>query len=299
MMSSISLHPVPEFNPDTEVGASLATRWKKWLADFDMYLAASGIINNARKRALLLYQAGARVREIFAQLEDTGNAEAFDTAKQKLTAYFEPQTNKRYDVYVFRKTMQWPNETLDQYYTRLRAFADPFEFADLDLELEEQIIISGSSSRIRKLAFRDPKYDLKAMLLDGRRDEISKFQSKEIERKPDSREETNQVTTKSQTCRTCGCSHSHTSLCPAKGKECYYCGKPNHFENVCRGNRRIDTSLKSLKTEKLLASSTIRILDHLSTLNPNLRVMSICILFAVNRLLGLRLESLFSDIRLI
>ena len=107
-----------------------------------MYLAASGITNDTRKRALLLYHPGARVREIFAQLEDTGTADAFDTAKQKLTAYFEPQKNKRYDVYVFRKTMQ------------------------------------------------EPKYDLKAMLLDGRRDEISKFQSKEIKGKPDCREET-------------------------------------------------------------------------------------------------------------
>ena len=162
-----------------------------------MYLAASGITNNTRKRALLLYQACVRVREIFTQLEDTGTADAFDSAKQKLTAYFEPQKNKRYDVYVFRKTMQEPNETLDQYHTRLRALADPCEFADLDFELEEQIIIGGSSSRIRKLALRDPKYDLKAMLLDGRSDEISKFQSKEIEGKPDCREEINQVTIKS------------------------------------------------------------------------------------------------------
>ena len=79
-----------------------------------MYLAASGITNNIRKRALLLYQAGARVREIFAQVEDTSNADAFDTAKQKLMAYFEPQKNKRYDEYVFRETMKEPDETLDQ-----------------------------------------------------------------------------------------------------------------------------------------------------------------------------------------
>ena len=105
-------------------------------------------------------------------------------------AYFEPQKNKRYDVYVFRKTMQERNETLDQCHTPLRALADPCEFADLNFELEEQIIIGGSSSRIRKLALCNPKCDLRAMLLDGRRDEISKFQSKEIEGKPDCREET-------------------------------------------------------------------------------------------------------------
>eukprot|EP00112_Aurelia_sp_Birch-Aquarium-sp1_P010543 Seg2247.1 transcript_id=Seg2247.1/GoldUCD/mRNA.D3Y31 product="hypothetical protein" protein_id=Seg2247.1/GoldUCD/D3Y31 len=175
-----------------------------------MCIAASGITNNVRKRALLLYQAGARAREIFTQLEDTGAADAFDTAKQKLTAYFEPQVNKRYNVYVFRKTVQGPEETLDQYHTRLRALADPCEFADLDFELEEQIIIGGSSSRIRKQALRDPKYDLKAMLLDGRRDEISKFQSKEIEGKPGCRKEANQTTTKLQKCRYCGGTHTHT-----------------------------------------------------------------------------------------
>ena len=229
---------MPAFNPDAEVGVSLAACWKTWLTDFDMFLAASSITDNTRKCALLLYQAGARVREIFAQLHDTGNADAFDTAKQKLTAYFEPQKNRRYDVYIFRKAFQGPNETLDQYHTRLKTLADPCEFADLDFELEERIIIGGSSSCLRKQALRDPKYDLKAMLLDGRRDEMSKFQSKEIEGKPGSREETNQVTVAPRKCRNCGGSHSHNSPCPAQGLECHYCGKSNHFAKVYRGKSK-------------------------------------------------------------
>ena len=81
-MPALSLQPVPEFNPDAEVGASLSTCWKKRLADFEMYILASGITNNTRKRALLLYQAGSRVREIFAQLSDTGNADADALPKQ-------------------------------------------------------------------------------------------------------------------------------------------------------------------------------------------------------------------------
>eukprot|EP00112_Aurelia_sp_Birch-Aquarium-sp1_P015303 Seg338.8 transcript_id=Seg338.8/GoldUCD/mRNA.D3Y31 product="hypothetical protein" protein_id=Seg338.8/GoldUCD/D3Y31 len=113
-----------------------------------MYILASGINNNTRKRALLLYQAGSRVREIFAQIEDTGNADAYDTAKEKLTAYFEPQKNRRYDVYIFRNTYQEHHETLDHYITRLRTLAQPCEFADQDFELDEQIIIGGTSSKI-------------------------------------------------------------------------------------------------------------------------------------------------------
>ena len=101
------------------MGASLATLWKKWLADCEMFTTAAGITNNTHKRALLLYQAGSRVRELFGQLENTGAIDAYDTANNKLTEYFEPQTNRRYDVYCFRQGHQEPAETLDQYHTRL------------------------------------------------------------------------------------------------------------------------------------------------------------------------------------
>ncbi|CAB4010650.1 E3 ubiquitin- ligase RNF213, partial [Paramuricea clavata] len=52
---SVSFQPVPEFNPDSEVGESLGTRW---MQDFEMFILASGITDAKRKRALLLYQAG-------------------------------------------------------------------------------------------------------------------------------------------------------------------------------------------------------------------------------------------------
>ena len=127
----------------------------------------------------------------------------------------------------------------------------------------------------------DPKYDLKAMLLDGRRDEISKFKSKEIKGKPDCRGETNQVTIKSRKCRNCGSSHSNTSLCPAN----HYCRKPNLFANVCRGKSK--DSHKPQKPVKRKAAhakhnKSIRPLTHSEAAS---KTMSICILFAVNRLL--------------
>lgn len=61
--------------------------------------------------------------------------------------------------------------------------AKTFEFADETFEIEEQIIIGGRSSRIRKRALRDPDYSLKDMLIDGRRDESSSYQAKDIESK--------------------------------------------------------------------------------------------------------------------
>ena len=47
-----------------------------------------------RQRALLLYQAGSRIREIFKQLPDNGDDDDFDTAKMKLMQFSEPQKNR-------------------------------------------------------------------------------------------------------------------------------------------------------------------------------------------------------------
>ena len=116
MLHAVSLQPVPKFNPNSrEVGASIAISWKKWISDFEMFTGVAGIADIAHERALLLYEAGPRVREIFDQLENTGEASAYDTAKDKLTAYFELQKNRPYDVYCFQKAHQEPTETLDQY----------------------------------------------------------------------------------------------------------------------------------------------------------------------------------------
>ncbi len=279
---SVAIQPMPEFKPEAHVGASLATRWDKWLSDFEMYILASGITDPKRKRALLLYQAGSRVREIFRSLPDTGDDEAYDTAKQRLKEYFDPQKNRRYEVYCFRQTVQQPNETLDTFHTRLRRLAETCEFNDVQFEIEQQIIIGGTSSRIRKRALRDPQFALKDMLLEGRRDEQSSYQVKDIESKDAKDAETNKITSlpgqmsKQQTCRNCGRNYPHEGRCPATGKECRKCGKLNHFANVCRSSAKKQTrrprkqnhrSIRPLQQEQNNSSASDSDESYLYTLN--------------------------------
>ena len=73
-----------------------------------------------KKRALLLYQASPKVREIVRQMTENGNDDYFDKAEGLLNAYFEPQNHRLYDVYQFRQAKQGDAETLVQYYTRLQ-----------------------------------------------------------------------------------------------------------------------------------------------------------------------------------
>ena len=159
IMQSVTINPMPEFSPDAKIGTSLATRWNNWQSDFERYLTASGITDPKRKRALLLYQAGPRVRAIFKQIPETGTDEDYEVAKQKLKAYFDPQKNRRYEVYRFRQKPQEDNETLDQFHTKLRTMSETCEFADVAFEIEEQIILGGNSSKIRMRALRDHTFD--------------------------------------------------------------------------------------------------------------------------------------------
>ena len=110
MANVLNLPPLPEFNPDAEIGSSIAKRWETWMEDFVMFLTANAITDVPRKRALLLYMAGSRVREIFSTLQETGTD--FDTAKTKLGEYFAPQKNRRYEIYKFRKMKQGEGESL-------------------------------------------------------------------------------------------------------------------------------------------------------------------------------------------
>ena len=86
---------------------------------------------------MLLYQVGPRVRVSFKQISESGTDADYDVAKQKLKTYFDPQKNRRYEVYQFRQATQGNNETLDQLHARLRTISETYEFTDVDFEIEE------------------------------------------------------------------------------------------------------------------------------------------------------------------
>ncbi len=187
-------------------------------------------------------------------MPDRGEDNDYDTAVEKLNEYFEPQKHRLYEVYRFREARQGSTETLDQYYTRLRSLSARCEFADAEFEILLQIVLCGSSTRLRKQALRDPKLTLKDILVIGRQFERSEQQTTEIE---DSlKQENNQSdgsalyavrdtrnpaekTYGKSTCRNCGGEWPHKNgQCPAKGKECRKCLKLNHFARVCRSARQ-------------------------------------------------------------
>ena len=277
--------PMPPFNPDDEVGGNQALRWRTWLADFKMFLAASNITNKTRQRALLLYQAGPRVREIFRQFPEPGADDDVAKAEELLTAYFEPQKNRLYQVYKFQQAKQEASETIDQFHTRLHSLAKNCEFSDVSFEIMVQIVIGGKSSRVRKQALRDPKYSLQDLLLDVRREETSKVQAADIEGSLDG-QALNAFNTKisrgenNKTCFNCGGDFPHKERpCPAKNKTCTKCGKQNHFAKQCR-SRNSNTRRSQKPHENRRELRPMRQSDDESSSNSDSEDKEYC--YAVN-----------------
>ena len=87
---------------------------------------------------------------------------------------------------------------------------------------------------------------LKELSLEGRRAELSEFQASEMEKdsqqfdkiqavksKKPAEKSLRNPTIKSK-CRGCGGGFPHREKpCPAKGKTCHKCNKPNHFAKFC------------------------------------------------------------------
>ena len=233
--------------------SSTGQRWTEYIERFENFLTAMEIDDPKRQRALLLHFSGDDVYRIFKTLPETGEAKDYKKAVEKLTGYFKPKKNIEFERYTFRQANQHEAETLDAYHTRLQQLATHCEFHEKDAEVKSQIISGCSSKRVRRKALREPALKLQELLDFGRSLEISEGQASGIEHattamsdlqvnkvkfhpKPQRGSTKTRSLARVKTCFNCGGSypHSQEKPCPAKGKLCRACKKPNHFEKVCR-----------------------------------------------------------------
>ncbi|XP_065066522.1 uncharacterized protein LOC135692352 [Rhopilema esculentum] len=266
MAAKLDMAPLQCFDPHSDQ-SNLAARWKTWIKRFQTFLKAANVSNKTQQRALLLYQAGPEVQDIFETLADTGRDDDMDAAIKSLTEYFAPAQNTDFEIFRFRQAKQQPQETLETFHTRLRKLAQTclFPTDSMYREIKQQIIQGCSSSSLRKYALKTKEVTLKDILVKGKTDGISKEQAKEIESqttepteklpamkielKPDrpsgkgitqqKRNSANLPSRKPAICYNRGFDYPHRNKpCPAKGKVCSYCKKQNHFTRCCRQRQK-------------------------------------------------------------
>ena len=282
--------------------STVGTRWKAWLRRLDNFIVAMGITCAERETALLLHYAGEQVHDLYEKLDKTPkpaegdrNAETkYDTAKRILTEHFFPKQNEEYNRYIFRQIKQGNGESIDQYHTKLCKLAEGCGFAEKEKEIKPQIIASCLSHELRCEALLKSEWTLQQLLDKGRAQEVVQLQASNIEeRSPTETEEninalrkrgqrfsakTNQhfgqnkgTTYQSgrsdrepqKSCTYCGYAFDRKlAECPARGKTCNKCKKPDHFASVCMtGKYSTNSNEKRYEARNVSFDNTVRKID--------------------------------------
>ena len=121
---------------------------------FSYYLGAAGITQGAQKKSLLLHIAGPDVQELFDTLTVAAPSETedvFDVALAALTKYFAPKANVAFERHVLRQTAQGPDESVDDFCTRLKGLASTCEF---DYEMETKLRAYSYAEHARQSRFQ-------------------------------------------------------------------------------------------------------------------------------------------------
>ncbi|XP_065665580.1 uncharacterized protein LOC136087004 [Hydra vulgaris] len=240
-------------------------RWEIWREDFELYLMATGVTQEAQKKALLLHLAGKDIKEIYKTLKGKGT-DHYNAMFEKLDQYFKPKKNITYERYIFKNIKQNEEESTVSFVTRLRKQADYCAFSDIAEAVKDQFISECHSVKLKQKLLKDREINIDKCVEIGRNMEISKQQAKEMSNKKSnqcteeidvvdhlkkltiSRRQKQATDLKSGSYQSesigkrendlfrCGEKYfvGHQKECKANGKTCYKCQKKNHLAICCR-----------------------------------------------------------------
>jgi len=148
----------------------------------------------------------------------------------------------------FNTRIEKEGESFQSFVADLRILANTCEYGILKDELIRDKIVCGVSSRhVRKQLLKERDLTLNRATDIGIANELSDRNNTELSSNQvsDPKEEVHGVDKGGlskkdskpsiENCQNCGGNHAaKQKSCPAFGKKCLHCGKPNHFEKVCR-----------------------------------------------------------------
>ncbi|XP_066932937.1 uncharacterized protein [Clytia hemisphaerica] len=179
MAAQLQISMVQNFDPRGDP-QTLSQRWERWQKSFTYFITASGIGNDARKKALLLHTMGTETQELFETLPDTG--QTYDEAVEALTTYFIPQKNVTFERSVFNNANQQTHETTEQYVSRLCKLAQNCDYGNsLNDHIRDRVVSGCKGSKYREKLLAEKNLTLEKVIEIGQSMEAAKSQSKRIE----------------------------------------------------------------------------------------------------------------------
>jgi hypothetical protein len=156
---------VPSFNVDGDK-ATLGLRWSEYIEGFEIYMVAIGMNDNERMKCMLLHLGGQALQRLTKTLDTNPRAavnavvadpnanppvaavaavpaeNVYTALKRALTEHFRPQANIELSGLQFLQAKQSANETLDQYFGRLRCLVTGCQFPDADDQVSNHSLYS-------------------------------------------------------------------------------------------------------------------------------------------------------------
>lgn len=290
-VANLNLPHFPVF--DISEIETLPQRWKTYKQRFEILCTAIGVKDEKQKLSMLLTYVGEKMYEIYEQII-TGDitTQTYEGVLTAFDTHFAPAVNYSYECYVFRQMKQLPDETLHQYYIRLKEQAAKCNFTDTDKEIKQQIELMTANNKLRQYSFQHQDKTLQEILSIGKTFESIKIQTEKITKsteKENLEEDINAVRKRTTSlgksnysfrggmskigpqqqkkCFKCGGNYPHPNSCPAESKFCNRCGKQGHFANCCRTKINVLSTQSPLPTNQSFYQNPINQITHSSS-NP-------------------------------
>ena len=123
---------------DVTERTTVAPRWKKYKRKFEILCEALAVTEDKQRVAMLLNYVGDDTFEIYGNILAPG-AHTYKDVVEAFDNRFKPQVNYSYERCIFRSMKQNDEETLQEFYIRIKQQASKCNFTNADQEIKQQI----------------------------------------------------------------------------------------------------------------------------------------------------------------
>lgn len=248
--------------PQMSFEGNLKNNWNVWYQKYKIYMQASGLDSKSEERqvAVLLHVIGDQGQEKFSTFDLS------DTDKKSIKKVIEafenfciPKANETVERFLFFTRSQEEGENFTNFLTDLKKLSASCGFGNLkDSLIKDRIVIGIHDEDLQRRLLKEEELNLEKCVSMCKTAELAKHQVKIINdennkihilrtrsTEKDNKESRERVANhqqpQSRNCSRCGGVHKPRQ-CPAYGKKCAKCARPNHFASVCRSaNKAVET----------------------------------------------------------